>query len=590
MSTHSSELSTSPSQPSLSGAPYLQRFTLYNQWNENLPPQPNEQFLAFIHDEAPLSNKLREKWLYQLAQHKDWANFSVYYQPSTDLNLQCFDNFALFAQGKTSQSLNAAKKIWLSPESQPPGCTQLFKLLQNSALFTDDLISQRIILALDNRNVALAGYLLGQYKTPRRTDQKLLFSIHQNPYRIADLKPGPLHDYFYLYGLKQLVTLNMDKAIDYWKRPKTEQLLNHYQKQAFLAHLALYKAMRNKEDTMHWFSQVEPRYYNDTLLDWQIRFALKRQQWLLVDTLIHHYQDKENPCWQYWLARSLEARGKYEEANAIYAPLAKTRHYYGFLASLRLKQTPHFQNEQTATDLARLKPYHSFLNTIRTLYLTKQTLTASRLLNDFTSELPKEDKIALLYWLTHKLQWHAKSVYLSNNDELSNQLTLRFPLAYNQNIRKHAKTYEIPEAFIYAIIRQESGFREDVISSAGARGLMQLLPSTARVVAKTARIPYYNQDQLFLWPNNINIGIAYLSTLAKRFSHHPILMAAAYNAGPRQVVNWLKSYPPTQMDIWIETLPYQETRNYLKNVIAFYTVYEYRMKKQSDLKNLMQPL
>lgn len=590
VSTHSSDLSTGPSQPSLSGSAYLQRFMTYMQWSENVPLQPDEQFLTFIHEESPLSKKLREKWLYQLAQHKDWNNFSTYYQPSTDLNLQCFDNFALYSQGKISQALDAAQNIWLSPQIQPPGCTKLFKLLQNSTQFTDELISQRIILALDNRNITLAGYLLGQFKTPRRTDQKLLFSIHQNPYRIAQLGAGPLHDYFYLYGLKQLVPMNMDKAIYYWKLPKTQKLLSHAQKQAFLAHLALYKAMRDNEDTTHWFSQVEPQYYNDVLLDWQIRFALKRQQWLLVENLIHHYQDQENPCWQYWLARSLDARGKHEEAVAIYAQLAQTRQYYGFLASLRLKQTPHFQNEQAANDLLRLRPYQSFLNTIRTLYLAKQTLKASRLLNDFTSELPKEDKISLLYWLTHELQWHAKSVDLSNNDELSNQLTLRFPLAYNQNISKHAKTYEIPEAFIYAIIRQESGFREDVVSSAGARGLMQLLPSTAKFIAKTAKIPYYHQDQLFLWPNNINIGTAYLSTLAKRFSHHPILMAAAYNAGPRQVVNWLKNYPPTQMDIWVETLPFQETRNYLKNVIAFYTVYEYRMQIPSNLKNIMQPL
>ena len=578
------------SQPDLSGAPYLQRFTSYRHWSENLPQKPDENFLKFIHEDAPLSKKLREKWLYQLARSKDWNGFSQIYQPSTDLNLQCFYNFSLYSQGKTTEALTAAKNIWLSPQSQPPGCTQLFKLLQNSPFFTEELISERIILALDNRNITLAGYLLGLYKNPRRADQKLLFAVHQNPHRIQEITAGPLHDYFYLYGLKQLIALNMDKAIYYWKMPKTQKLLNHSEKQAFLAHLSLYKAMRNNEDTNHWFAQVEPHYYNDVLLDWQIRFALKRQQWLLVETLIHHYHDKENPCWQYWLARSLEAQGKHEEADTIYAPLAKTRHYYGFLASLRLKKTPHFQNESTANNLLRLKPYQPFTNNIRTLYLTKKTQEASRLLNDFTSELPKEDKIALLYWLNHDLQWHAKSVYLSNDEELSNQLALRFPLAYNQNISKHAKTYAIPEAFIYAIIRQESGFREDVVSAAGARGLMQLMPSTAKLVAKMAKIPYYNQDQLFLWQNNINIGIAYLSTLAKRFSSHPILMAAAYNAGPRQVVYWLKNHPPTQMDIWIETLPFQETRNYLKNVIAFYTVYEYRMQKHSNLNRIMQPI
>ena len=578
------------SQPSLSGSAYLQHFMMYTQWSEHLPQKPDKHFLAFIHQESFLSKKLREKWLYQLVQNKDWDHFTLHYQASTDLNLQCFHGFALYMQSHHSQALEEAKKIWLSPESQPAGCTQLFKLLQQSPLLTDELISQRIILALDSHHLALASYLLGQYKVPRREAQKRLLLIHQNPSRMTSLKQGPLYDYFYLYALKQLVMINMKQAIHYWKLPQTQKTLSHAQKQAFLAHLALYKAKHDQKDSIHWFSKVEPRYYNDTLLDWQIRFALKRQQWLLVETFIRHLQDQENPCWQYWLARSLEARGKLNEANAIYTPLAATRHYYGFLASLRIKQTPHFQNNEVPPDLTRLIPYHSLMNTIRDLYRSKQIRKASQLLNDFTSDLAKEDKIALLYWLTHDLQWHSKSLALSNNDELSNQLSLRFPLAYQQNIHERAKTYDIPEAFIYAIIRQESEFREDVVSSSGARGLMQLMPNTAKVVAKMAKIPYYNQNQLFLWRQNIALGIAYLNTLAKRFSNHPILMAAAYNAGPKQVVNWLSHYPTTQMDLWIETLPYQETRNYLKNVIAFYTVYEYSMKQKSHLKQIMEAI
>ena len=116
------------------------------------------------------------------------------------------------------------------------------------------------------------------------------------------------------------------------------------------------------------------------------------------------------------------------------------------------------------------------------------------------------------------------------------------------------------------------------------------MPATAKLVARMAKIPYYHPDQLFTSQHNITIGIAYLATLAKRFSSHPILMAAAYNAGPSNVAYWLRSYPPKQMDIWIETLPFPETRNYLKNVVAFYTVYEYRMQKNPNLKQIMRSL
>jgi soluble lytic murein transglycosylase len=354
--------------------------------------------------------------------------------------------------------------------------------------------------------------------------------------------------------------------------------------------VTLYKAMRNHDDAQAWFNQIEPQYYNDILVDWQIRFALKNQNWKQVSKLINHSKNKDTPCWQYWLARSLEEQGKKAEADAIYESLAKSRQYYGFLASIRLKKKPSFENEKPTTSFSALKPYQPIIEQIRTLYNAKENIQASRLLNDFISELPKDEASALVYWVDTELQWHGKSVYLSNNETLNNQLTLRFPLAYKDTVKTYAKQYAIEPEFVYAIIRQESGFREDVTSSAGALGLMQVMPMTASVVSKMSRIPYSNQRELFLSQKNINIGTAYLQQLTKRFSNHPVLVAAAYNAGPRQVVYWLKNHPPKEIDVWIETLPWQETRNYLKNVMAFYVVYQYRLDQRPDLNHFLAPL
>ncbi len=119
---------------------------------------------------------------------------------------------------------------------------------------------------------------------------------------------------------------------------------------------------------------------------------------------------------------------------------------------------------------------------------------------------------------------------------------------------------------------------------------MQVMPATARVVSKAGKIPYSDQNQLFLSQKNINIGSAYLKHLTARFSNHPILVAAAYNAGPSQVVYWLKNHPPKEIDVWIETLPWQETRNYLKNVMAFSVVYQYRLNQKPDLTPYLAPL
>lgn len=572
-----------------SGAAYLNRFMAYLAWSQNLPEKPGEDFFAFVDSDTPLAQKLREKWLYQLVRQKDWSQFSKHYKASADLNLQCFSQIANYNEGKTEEALTAAKVLWLSGDSLPLACNTLFDFLLKSPHFDEGLITQRIILALDKRNLALAQFLLKQYKQSHQEDQKLLVAINQNPSRIAQLKPGELHDYFYLFGLKRMIAANMAQSIRYWQDPKTKHFLNEAQQQSFLINLTLYKAMRNDEDESLWFAKIKSAFYTETLLDWQIRFALKRQQWAQVEILINQSPNKNEPCWQYWLARALEARGKTPEAKSIYQSIAQNRHYYGFLASMRLNTSPTFINEPPASNRALLKPYQAFINNIKTLYDSKQASEASRLLNDFISELPKEDKSALIYWVAHDLQWHGKSVYLSNTEELSNQLLLRFPVIYNEAINRYAKNYQIPQEFIYAIIRQESGFREDVVSPAGARGLMQVMPSTASVVAKGEKIAYSDKDQLFSSQKNINIGVAYLQQLKNRYNHHPVLIAAAYNAGPSQVNYWLKNHPPKEIDIWIDTLPWHETRNYLKNIIAFCAVYQYRLQQKPDLRWFMRP-
>jgi soluble lytic murein transglycosylase len=574
----------------LSGQAYMDRFNTFMGWYQNIPINPSPEFLEFVKGSTHLSNKLRNKWLYELARIKDWSKYVAYYQPTDDMNLVCYDKIAKFNLGQEKEALTESTPIWLTGESRPQACNTLFDMLLKNENFDQNLITQRIDLALDKRNVQLARYLMKQYKTSHNTEIESLANIHQNPSNISKLAPGETNGQLYLYGLKKMVSVNMDKALILWQQKNTNKLLSESQKQAFLAHIALYKAMRNHEDSMEWFAKVKPQYYNDVLVDWQIRFALKNRDWKHVAKFINSSKNKDTPCWQYWLARALEAQGKQAEAIAIYEPLAKSRQYYGFLASIRLHKNPSFENEKPTTSLSALKPYQPFINQVESLYIAKQNTEASRLLNDFISELPKEEASALVYWVDSELGWHGKSVYLSNNEILNNQLMLRFPLAYKGTVKTYANQYSIPPEFVYAIIRQESGFREDVVSSAGAKGLMQVMPQTASVVSKMSKISYNDQKQLFLSNKNINIGIAYLQQLTKRFSNHPVLVAAAYNAGPRQVVYWLKNHPPKEIDVWIETLPWQETRNYLKNVMAFYVVYQYRLNQKPNLNNFLAPL
>ena len=569
---------------------YLQRFMTYLSWKNHLPTDASPAFLAFIDSNAPLSQKLREKWLYALAKTNDWEKFVAHYQPSTDTSLQCFEQFALYQEGHHEQAIIGAKSLWLTGSNQPDACDKIFDVLIHEKIIGNDLILERVKLALEKHNVALAKYLINQAELSSPHERRTLEIIQRQPSRIASLTPSKLHSHYYLYGLKRLVSSNPKRALQLWEEAKHKNLLDADQKQTFLSHLALYRALRNKPDSSEWFDQVEAESYNEGLLDWQIRYSLRQHEWARVKSLIKHSTKQDTPAWQYWLARADEALGNQEEARVLYQELAQQRQYYGFLASVRLKQPMAFEHEDASTDPHILEPYRAITDQIKMLYSQNQRLEASRMANDFISELPKEKKSAFVAWLANDLHWTGKSVYLSGDKALVNQLSLRFPLAHRSLVQQYSKQYDVPEALIYAIIRQESAFRGDVISPVGAHGLMQLMPATAKQVARREHVTYSNSKALFSPNTNINLGVAYLNHLAARFDHNPLLMVAAYNAGPHQVNRWIKTHPiqEKEIDVWIDTLPWAETRNYLKAVMAFYAVYQHRLQQTPNLTAFTQ--
>jgi soluble lytic murein transglycosylase len=326
------------------------------------------------------------------------------------------------------------------------------------------------------------------------------------------------------------------------------------------------------------------------LLEWQLRLALKNEDWRRVRQLCYYHTNHQDPMWMYWKARALAALGNTQEAHLLYQETAKNRHYYGFLASQRIHQPPEFEAQMGMVNLTSLRIYQPFTERIRALHHQQRDLEASVLLNDFISELPLNDKITLIHWVSNVLQWYPRALALSSADEFKNYLILRFPLGFKPIVQHAAQHYQVPEALLYAVIRQESAFNPKIASRVGARGLMQLMPSTAKLVAQTHHIPYRELNELNLPVTNIMLGTAYLQSLGVRFDHHPMLMAAAYNAGPSQVNYWLKHHPPKEVDLWIETLPWKETRNYLKNVIAFYAIYQYRMQQSANLEPAFKTL
>jgi soluble lytic murein transglycosylase len=154
---------------------------------------------------------------------------------------------------------------------------------------------------------------------------------------------------------------------------------------------------------------------------------------------------------------------------------------------------------------------------------------------------------------------------------------LRFPLPYREIIETEAKKYDLDPAWISALIRAESAWLPEARSHADARGLMQLLPSTARIEARKRGLRYPGAAGLFEPTINLKLGIAHLATMLEKHGGQPFLATAAYNAGPTPIARWLAQRPPSDIDLWIETIPYRETRDYVARILAFAVVYDWRL-------------
>ncbi|NDH08946.1 MAG: lytic murein transglycosylase [Gammaproteobacteria bacterium] len=570
---------------------YLEKFEQYRYWSSHIPPQYQPQLAAFIQQPGPLATRLRDKWLGYLGEKQNWPLLAQYWRPSNSTTINCYAAYAYWQQHQRHKAMQIATPIWLQPFSQAKACELIFHELTHEPQWRSKYWAKRIKLALDDRQILLARQLLAHGNSLDQKAAEGFWKIHAFPEAYQRLAHGPWYGEQVLYALKQMIILKRRNANieKHYLNAVKYAYLNHDQQQRFTAFMTLYLAMRNDAKNQYWFNLLEPRYYNPSLLEWQMRYALLHQQWQKLKTAILRLPRPYTPEMRYWLAKAEQHIGQHESANRRLKLLAKERHYYGFLASQELKMSLAFQAQAPCTNHQLLIPYQKLLSEIRQAYQQKYLGKAHGLLVDFISELPKNQQCTLVDWVEKSLNWPNEAIYLSNQPHLFNQVDLRFPVNHYAQINLQAKYNQLNPAFIYAVIRQESAFHPEIVSPVGAKGLMQLMPRTANLISKRYNISYHQEKELFNPNKNIQLGSKYLADLSKTLQH-PLLVAAAYNAGPQAVHHWLKQYPAPDIVTWIDTLPWKETRNYLKNIVAFHAIYEYRLHQQISLQHILKPL
>ena len=563
--------------------PYLVKEYLQRELRR-LPYPEVDAFLKEFGDTVP-GRQLRHRWLTTLYNSRQWDEFLRYYQPDiASRSLQCSYLDALHQTGQTALALSKTTAIWLSPESQPDECDGVFQRWQQAGMQTDDLLWQRLVMALEAGNYRLARYLGSRAEEPLHSTAKRLLWLHRKPELVSQQDNYPADSAYSAelvsYGLRQLAVSAPEKATELWmdyrgKLPFTEQ-----QTHAIRDRIARHVIASGSDEAMDWLLRHDPNADDSYLLEWRIRLAIRQQEWRDVKRWISLLPAElgDHPRWRYWLGRALaEDPASRDDAESLLRALASERHYYGFLAADRLGLE--YGLNHSSLQLAELE--HSVeqdpaIKRARELFQMNEMTAARREWNQATAGFTRDQLLAAT-GLAAQWEWHQQAIMTTIKADEWNDLYVRFPLAYQEKMLDSAKLANIEPQWLYAIARQESAFAHDAYSPAGARGLLQLMPATARQVAGSLGIKFSNQD-LYSPEKNIALGSHYLQLLMEEFAGNRILATAAYNAGPMRVSRWLeKQRDATEHDVWIETLPYHETRDYVQNVLAFSVIYSYRL-------------
>ncbi|MFM4677400.1 transglycosylase SLT domain-containing protein [Aeromonas media] len=539
------------------------------------------------HGDTPQSNRLERAYLTYLAQSQQWSQFLRFYPTkpnSTDL--LCMHYQARYYTGHKSEALQEAGKLWLTGQSRPDACDPLFQLWQQAGLRTQEKIWQRMNLAFEAQNPNLIRHLGAQLGGSLKSYGDQMIALFEQPARVMN----PVY-FTTAPQSRQLLSLGLARYANEQPEPTLRQLGEMKRRfglnQAEVARVERAAARRLLLDRStaqrSWLDATLVRMKDTELVELRARLAIWEQDWRGLEGWVKRMPmalQKEDR-WRYWLARSLEVQGRQKPARELYLETANLRGFYGFMAAQRTGVPYRIKNQSVGHKVPDWRTASSrwpFLVRVREL-LAMNEITAAR--SEWIHNMDRNPVAQRLEFghIALNQGWHELAILSSIRAEAWDAIDLRFPLPLKRTFSQMAQERTMNTSLLYAISRQESALYPLAQSPVGARGLMQLMPATARETASKLGVPYRNEQQLFDPAMNIRLGSAYLKRLLDVYDGNRILAAAAYNAGPGRVKRWREQSTNKPMDVWVESIPYRETRNYVQNVLSFDLIYQHKLQQ-----------
>ncbi len=573
--------------PQLEAYP-LYQYLIYDKLILRISKSNNEEIRSFINtfDDGPLATRLRLNWLNQLQKRSDWESFLEFYQDDESLQYRCYFLRAKIKQEDIEPYLDDVREIWLSGKSQPKQCDPLFKWFEAEGYLTRELIWERMALAMQAKQISLAKYLAKKLPAEDQAHAKLWFATHSNPQKNllsgAVAEDVRINRQIVRHGVSRLARRDLTAAHDTWLAIQENYAFGSDLHDAIERDLALRAAYRHDERATTWMYQLPKDVVDASTGMWRARSAIRTQDWELVLRGIAMLEDEEKsePQWQYWKARAMTEKGLSSDAIQIYRAIAKDRSYYGFLAADKL-DLPYNINHKpvyfSQQEIEEVESIPAILRARELLFVNQ--LSAARREWNYASKHFSQKQFQIAAYLAHQWQWHDYAIRTIAKANYYDDLDIRFPMPFDGIVQKYSSRKKLEPAFVYGIIRRESAFNPQARSPVGARGLMQLMPATAKEVSRQLNLKVPSKYDLYSPSYNVNLGSTYISSMLKRFDGHRALASAAYNAGPHRVRAWLPEDNELPADIWVDTIPFTETREYVRAILAYTALFEWKLSQ-----------
>ena len=584
----------------------LGRFTQYRKLEHRLNDYPLYPYLRFIELErnlkntsttkiqdflqtyhrTPLANKLYYRWINSLARRGKHKTLIQYFRPTQNTKLLCKYANALHITGSKGKAFSLTGELWQTGKSLPKSCDPILKKWQAAGYMTSHRLWSRIHLVMNKGKRRLATYIGKSLPKKERFWLSLWKKVQRQPEYVlkADAhfkdEHSPIMHWILVDGMTRLSRRKPLIAAEYWQKIRGKYHFSDEEKERIERRLSLSLARAATPLSRDTLKELKLDSRDASVITPHILSAIGDKDWESALSWLNSLNSNERNSerWHYWRARALEEMGRLDEARSLYLQITDSRSYYSFLAADRIGdryQMTHRPLNTPAAELTKLQHIPAVARASE-LYQLKRIVDARREWHFAIQQMDKKQLLTAAQ-LVNKWGWHDRSIITLALAKHWDDLELRFPLAHKTYIEKQAKHEKINPAWAFAVIRQESAFATDARSSAGALGLMQLMPRTARQVARSLRIKRPNQRDLLKSNINIKLGVRYLRKLQERFNGNSILATASYNAGPWRVKSWLPKEEAQSADLWIENVPFTETRKYLKRVLTYTIIYEQRL-------------